>query len=108
MVLKRLNTCARLRMSCPPHYHLQVAACGAFLMDALEKVHYSRISIHVFFTGAATAFCRGFMAVLLSGANTDIVQAMTLVKERGERNIVQHPEEEVKGFMHGRPYFYLR
>lgn len=83
----------------PAHYHLLVEANGSVSLDASEKVHYSRPSIDVKFTGAAPVYGSGLTAVLLSGVNADGAQAMLLVKQYGGRTIVQDPGDALVGYM---------
>lgn len=75
----------------PPDYHLLFEGQAMLVLDASEKVHYSRPSIDVSFESAAAAFGSKVVAVLLSGANADGAEGMRRIKAAGGITIAQHP-----------------
>lgn len=83
----------------PPDYHLLFEGRSMLVLDASEKVHYSRPSIDVSFESAATAFKANVIAVLLSGANADGAEGMRRIKAAGGVTIVQEPATAEVYFM---------
>jgi two-component system, chemotaxis family, protein-glutamate methylesterase/glutaminase len=83
----------------PPDYHVLLEEDDTISLDASEKVNYCRPSIDVTFTSAAGVYKQELVAVLLSGANADGAQAMSIIKEYGGRNIVQDPAEALVNYM---------
>lgn len=83
----------------PGDYHLLVEADHTLSLDYSEKVNFSRPSIDVTFSSAASVFGPKAMAVLLSGANGDGVEGLADVQEAGGVTIVQDPDTAVVDFM---------
>ncbi|MBC9934017.1 chemotaxis protein CheB [Chitinophaga qingshengii] len=83
----------------PPDYHLLVETDHTLSLDYSEKVNFSRPSIDVTFTSAASVFGAKTMAILLSGANDDGVEGLADVHEAGGITLVQDPLTAVVDFM---------
>lgn len=77
----------------PPDRHLCVRQDGRrlFLTDE-ERVNYARPAADPLFESAATAFGRGVIACVLTGADGDGAQGVTAVKAHGGTVIVQDPD----------------
>jgi two-component system, chemotaxis family, protein-glutamate methylesterase/glutaminase len=84
---------------CPADYHVLIEPDGSFSLDASEKVNYSRPSIDVVFSAAADVFENGTIAILLSGANADGSEGLSVVKEKGGIVIVQDPTDAQVPYM---------
>jgi two-component system chemotaxis response regulator CheB len=79
----------------PPGYHLLVEQdCPlAFALSEDEPVRSVRPSIDVLLTSAAEAFEAGLIAVVLSGANSDGADGMSVVKQLDGLCIVLNPPD---------------
>jgi len=76
----------------PADYHLLIEADQTFSLDYSEKVNFSRPSIDVTFRSAADVYGKKLVCVLLSGGNSDGVEGMLYVKEKGGVVVAQDPE----------------
>jgi two-component system chemotaxis response regulator CheB len=76
----------------PADYHLLVETDHTLSLDYSEKVNYSRPSIDVTFSSAATVYGSNMLALLLSGANTDGAEGLIDVHEAGGVIAVQDPQ----------------
>lgn len=77
----------------PPDYHLLVEQLPrfAFALSEDEPVKSVRPSIDVLFKSAAEVFDTSLIAVILSGANSDGADGMTVVKQLGGLCMVLNP-----------------
>jgi len=75
----------------PADYHLLVEA-GYFSLSIDEPVSYARPSIDVLFESTADIYAERAIGVLLTGANQDGVEGLSILKARGGMTIVQDPE----------------
>jgi two-component system, chemotaxis family, protein-glutamate methylesterase/glutaminase len=83
----------------PADYHLLIEQDGSFSLDASEKINYSRPSIDVSFESAALVFKKNLMGILLSGANSDGVDGLKVIKKNGGLIVVQDPLSAVVSYM---------
>ena len=83
----------------PSDYHLLIEDADLFSLDSSEKVHHSRPSIDVCFESVAAAFGPAAIGILLSGANADGAQGLSMIKAAGGVTMVQDPAEAEVGFM---------
>jgi two-component system chemotaxis response regulator CheB len=83
----------------PPDYHLLVENENCFSLDSSEKIYFSRPSIDVTFESVAEVFGDAVIGVLLSGANADGAQGLSLIKRAGGFVIVQDPESAEVDYM---------
>ena len=86
-----------LRAGClrfaPPGYHLLIEREGCFALDLDAPVHFSRPSIDVLFSSAASALGADAIGVLLSGANDDGAAGLEAIWRAGGLTLVQHPAD---------------
>ena len=75
----------------PPNYHALLEG-GRVLLNADQKVNYSRPSIDVFFESAAFEEKENLIGVILTGANRDGSYGMNLIKACGGTCVIQDPE----------------
>lgn len=83
----------------PADYHLLIEKGRTFSLDASPKVNYSRPSIDVCFTSAATVYKENLIAILVSGANADGAAGLKTVQANGGTIIVQDPKEAIFSYM---------
>lgn len=83
----------------PPDYHLLLENKNCFSLDSSEKIFFSRPSIDVSFESVAEVFGDAVVGVLLSGANADGAQGLSIIKKTGGYTIVQHPESAEVDYM---------
>lgn len=74
----------------PPNYHLLVEQ-DYFSLSVDEPVSYARPSIDVLLESVADAYQKQAIGVILTGANSDGVKGLALLKARGGLTIVQDP-----------------
>jgi two-component system chemotaxis response regulator CheB len=74
----------------PPDYHTLVEP-GYFSLSTEAPVRYSRPSIDVTFSSAATSYGHRTVGVVLTGANADGSQGLRQISDRGGMAIVQDP-----------------
>lgn len=77
----------------PASYHLLIEQNQHFALSADKPVKSVRPSIDVLFSSAAEVFENDLIAVILSGANSDGADGMTIVKELGGLCIVLNPND---------------
>ncbi|NPD46464.1 MULTISPECIES: chemotaxis protein CheB [unclassified Lentimicrobium] len=75
----------------PPNYHALLEE-GRVILNADQKVNYSRPSIDVFFESAAFEEKENLIAVILTGANQDGSYGMDLINACGGTCVIQDPE----------------
>lgn len=75
----------------PADYHLLIESDGTLSLDSSEKINFSRPSIDVTFESAAYVYGEELACLLLSGANTDGVTGLQVVKKLGGLVLVQSP-----------------
>lgn len=75
----------------PADYHLLIEKNFTLSLDYSEKVNYSRPSIDVTFETAAEAYGPELVCLLLSGASSDGVEGLKVVKACGGKVMVQSP-----------------
>jgi two-component system chemotaxis response regulator CheB len=83
----------------PPAYHLLVERDGTFSLSSDEHVSFSRPSIDVLFESAAEVFREKLIAVILTGANNDGANGISVVKKYGGLTIAQSPREAQYPYM---------
>lgn len=75
----------------PADYHVLIEKDRTFSLDYSEKVNFSRPSIDVTFRCAADVYGEDLVCVLLSGGNSDGVEGMVYVKQKGGVAVAQDP-----------------
>jgi len=75
----------------PADYHLLIETDNNFSLDDSEKINFSRPSIDVTFQTAAEAYGEGVTGILLSGANADGVEGLSIIKSLKGTIVVQNP-----------------
>jgi two-component system chemotaxis response regulator CheB len=83
----------------PPDYHLLFEHNGELALDVSDKVNYSRPSIDVVFQSAAETYGNGVTAILLSGANADGTDGLSMVQHLGGTIVVQQPDTAEMPYM---------
>ena len=76
-----------------PGYHVSVEHDHSFSLSQEEPVHYSRPAIDYLFESAADVYQQRLAAILLTGANRDGAQGLSVVQQSGGLTIVQDPDE---------------
>ncbi len=76
-----------------PGYHLLVEPDRTFSLDLSDPIQFSRPSIDVLFESGAEVYGQHCTALLLSGANKDGTDGLTVVQQRGGQIMVQSPED---------------
>lgn len=84
---------------CPADYHVLMEPDYCFSLDDSEKVHYSRPSLDVSFSSLLEVYREKLVGIILSGANADGAEGMSLIQRNGGMTIVQLPEEAPVPFM---------
>ena len=79
----------------PPGYHLLVEPDRTLALSADEPVNFCRPSIDVLFESAAYAYGTELLAIVLTGANDDGADGLTVVRASGGRAWVQEPATAV-------------
>jgi len=74
----------------PPDYHTLVEP-GHFSLSTEAPVRYSRPSIDVTFSSAATSYGHRTVGIVLTGANADGSEGLRQISDRGGMAIVQDP-----------------
>lgn len=83
----------------PADYHLLIESDHTFSLDYSEKVNFSRPSIDVTFSAAATVYGKHLAALLLSGANADGTEGLQTVKAMGGLTAIHNPLNAEVEFM---------
>ncbi len=83
----------------PADYHLLIENDRTLSLDYSEKINFSRPCIDVTFQTAAETFKNSLAALLLSGASSDGVEGMELVKILGGIVAVQDPKSAEVPYM---------
>jgi len=83
----------------PPDYHLLIEKDQTISLDFSEKLNYSRPSIDITFISASEIYRENTIALLLSGANTDGVDGLNIIKENNGTTLVQDPLTAEVDFM---------
>ncbi|MBW3507034.1 MULTISPECIES: chemotaxis protein CheB [unclassified Pseudomonas] len=76
-----------------PGYHVSIEQDHSFSLSQEEPVHYSRPAIDYLFESAADVYQQRLAAILLTGANRDGAQGLSVVQQSGGLTIVQDPDE---------------
>lgn len=76
----------------PANYHLLIEEDKTFSLSVDEKVHFARPSIDVLFESAVDAYGGSLVGIILTGANSDGVYGLQLIKKSGGMIIVQDPD----------------
>jgi two-component system chemotaxis response regulator CheB len=76
----------------PANYHLLVELDETFCLTIDPKVNYARPSIDVLFESAAFVYGDQLIGILLTGANHDGAEGISVIKNKGGHTIVQHPD----------------
>jgi two-component system chemotaxis response regulator CheB len=74
----------------PPDYHTLVEP-GHFSLSTEAPVRYSRPSIDVTFSSAASSYGHRTVGIVLTGANADGAEGLRQISDRGGMAIVQDP-----------------
>jgi two-component system, chemotaxis family, protein-glutamate methylesterase/glutaminase len=74
----------------PPDYHTLVES-GYFSLSTEAPVRYSRPSIDVTFSSAASSYGHRTVGIVLTGANADGAEGLRQISDRGGMAIVQDP-----------------
>ena len=74
----------------PADYHLLVEP-GSVALSVDEPLNYSRPSIDVLFSSAASAYGDRVAGVVLTGSNADGAQGLARIAARGGEALVQEP-----------------
>ena len=77
----------------PPNYHVLIEKDFSFSLDSSELENYSRPSIDVTFTSAATVMKSALAGIILSGASSDGSKGLQTIAKKGGIAIVQDPLE---------------
>lgn len=72
-------------------YHLSVEKDLTFSLSCEPPVHFARPAIDVLMASAAEAYGPQLAAVLLTGANHDGAEGMSIIKQYGGLTVVQDP-----------------
>ena len=83
----------------PSDYHLLFEKDGSLSLDTSEKINYSRPSIDVSFESAADIYGPSLIGILLSGANADGTDGLSVIKDNGGTTVVQDPKTAEMPFM---------
>ncbi|MFD1629299.1 chemotaxis protein CheB [Pseudopedobacter beijingensis] len=83
----------------PSDYHLLIEKNKMVTLDYSEKINHSRPSIDICFMSAADIYKNKTCAILLSGANSDGVDGLKLIKLNNGIAIAQSPETAEVSFM---------
>lgn len=83
----------------PADYHLLIEKNNTIALDASEKINFSRPSIDVSFQSAAEVYGDKLICILLSGANADGTEGLTVAKQAGALLLVQDPLSAEVSFM---------
>ena len=75
----------------PANYHLLVEKEKTFALSIDERVHGARPSIDVLFESAAHVFGGALIGILLSGANADGADGLSMISRMGGLTLVQDP-----------------
>lgn len=75
----------------PANYHLLAETTKSLALNIDEPVNYARPSIDVLFESAARVWGDELIGILLSGANADGAEGLSLVKKFGGLTLVQDP-----------------
>jgi two-component system chemotaxis response regulator CheB len=75
----------------PADYHTLIESDGTIALSTEEHVRYARPSIDVLFRSAAEAYRERCVGVVLTGANEDGADGLTLIRELGGVAVVQDP-----------------
>jgi two-component system chemotaxis response regulator CheB len=75
----------------PPGYHLLVEPERTFALSVDEPVRFSRPSLDVLFESAAYAYRDRLLAIVLTGANSDGADGLSVVRELGGGAWAQDP-----------------
>jgi len=76
----------------PPNYHVMIEEDMTFSLTLDPHVNYSRPSIDVVFESASDIFGENLVGIVLTGANKDGSQGLSIIKNRNGLAIVQDPE----------------
>jgi two-component system chemotaxis response regulator CheB len=83
----------------PPGYHLLLEKDQTFSLSQDEPVRFARPSIDVFMESAVYVYGSELCGVLLTGANNDGAEGMSMIHEAGGVTIVQDPQDAEASMM---------
>lgn len=83
----------------PAGYHLFLEKDYSFSLDSSEKINFSRPSIDLTFITAADVFNNRLIGIILSGANSDGVKGLKVIKNKGGFTIAQEPATAEVAYM---------
>lgn len=75
----------------PPGYHLLIEEDQTFSLNVDQRVSYAIPSIDVLFESAAFAYTTDLIGVILTGANSDGSEGLSIIKKYGGLTIAQDP-----------------
>lgn len=77
----------------PAGYHLLLESDFTFSLTTEEKVQYARPSLDVTMDSLARVYEEKLLGIVLTGANEDGAEGLSIIKKFGGMTIVQSPEE---------------
>lgn len=77
----------------PPGYHLLVESDFSFSLSNEEKVQFARPSLDVTMDSLAQAYQQDLLGIVLTGANEDGADGLTMIKNFQGTTVVQDPTE---------------
>ena len=77
----------------PAGYHLLIEDDFSFSLTNEEKVQFARPSLDVTMDSLAHAYQNSLLGIVLTGANEDGAEGLTMIKKLGGITVVQNPEE---------------
>lgn len=83
----------------PPGYHLLVEPGKSLALSLDAPVNFSRPSIDVLFESAAYAYRHGLLGIVLTGANADGAQGLSVIRAAGGSAWVQQPSTAAASVM---------
>jgi len=83
----------------PADYHLFLEKDHSFSLDISEKINFSRPSIDLTFITASDVYEKLMIGILLSGANSDGVSGLEMIKKQGGFCIAQDPATSQVSYM---------
>lgn len=77
----------------PAGYHLLVENDFSFSLSTEEKVQFARPSLDVTMDSLAQIYQQNLLGIVLTGANEDGAEGLSIIKKLGGITVVQSPEE---------------
>lgn len=83
----------------PADFHVLFDDKKIMSLDRSEKLNFSRPSVDISFGSAGEVFRENLLAILLSGANSDGVEGMKLIKKMNGKIWIQDPDTAEVSYM---------